>query len=60
MRLFQRRRSSGVAQVRKSRFRLQVEPLEGRALLSLTPIDFGAAMTSTPGGDERIVLLCRQ
>src|SRR4051794_4042101 len=49
MGLFRRRRSSSsAARGRKSSFRLQVEPLEGRALLSLTPIDFGATITSTP------------
>src|SRR4051812_32874815 len=33
---------------RNSRSRFQVEPLEGRTLLTLTPIDFGASITSMP------------
>ncbi len=49
MRLFRRRRSSSSsARTRKSRFRVRVELLESRALLSLTPIDFGATITSSP------------
>src|SRR4051794_27527169 len=49
MKLFNRRRSSFcTAHGRKSRFRLHVESLEGRTLLSLAPIDFGATVASTP------------
>ena len=49
MRLSTRRRSSSLAAPRrKSSVRLHVESLEGRTLLSLTPIDFGASITSTP------------
>ena len=45
---------------RKSlRTRLGVESLEGRALLTLTPIDFGATITSPPGGDGRRPVLQR-
>jgi ELWxxDGT repeat protein len=49
MRLFSRRRHcSSAARGEKSRLRVQVEPLEGRALLSLTPIDFAGTVTGTP------------
>src|SRR5947209_8369307 len=49
MSLFRRRRSSSsAARTRKSSIRLRVELLESRALLSLTPIDFGATLASSP------------
>ena len=49
MRLLPKRWSSTTAASGRRRcFRLQVEPLEGRALLSLTPIDFAATITSQP------------
>ena len=40
--------STTAASGRRRCFRLQIEPLEGRALLSLTPIDFTATITSQP------------
>src|SRR4051794_11423610 len=51
MLLHLRRRSNALIgnQVRKKpRIRPDVELLEGRALLSVTPIDFGATVTSQP------------
>ena len=60
MKLFNRRRSSFcTAHGRKSSFRLHVESLEGRTLLSLAPIDFGSHRRLDTGGHERSHLLHR-
>ena len=43
-----RRFSASTTRPRRATCRLHVETLEGRALLSLTPIDFGATITTSP------------